>query len=206
MSFLPTPGRHDLEYVKLWMQLGTDGNYPLVGPDRQIWNNFQDLFALRAREDADVLSDFVTDHFMPTFHRLFGRWVKPRKPGQTTTAVKYSERGILRFVSALATLIAALATITPVVVLYKIKSMHGRLGAMAAFTAAFSLVLSLLTNTKRGDIFAATAAYVFQIVRKCSVAMLRIKVSQLFRSYSSQRMARSREETSLEDVQVYKSS
>jgi len=97
---------------------------------------------------------------MPTFHRSFGRWVKPRKPGQTTAAVKYSERSIPRFVSALATLIAALATITPVVVLYKIKSMHGWLGAMAAFTAAFSLVLSLLTNSKRGDIFAATAAYV----------------------------------------------
>jgi len=188
------------------MQLGTDGSYPLVRPGKQIWNNFNDLFALRAREDADVLSGFVTDHFMPTFHRLFGRWVKPRKPGQTTTAVKYIERGILRFVSALATLIAALATITPGVVLYKIKSMHGRLGAMAAFTAAFSLVLSLLTNTKRGDIFAATAAYMIQIVRRCSVAMLRITVSQLFRSYSSQRMARSRDEMSLEDVRVYKSS
>lgn len=141
------------------MSLDTDGRYPLVGPDRDIWTNSNrnDLFALRARPESDAVSVFITDYFMPLFHTLFGWCLKPRAKGQTTTSVHYNDRHILRFASAVATLLSAVAMVTPIAVLYKITSMPVRIGVMAAFTAAFSVALSVLTNTKRGEIFAATA-------------------------------------------------
>jgi hypothetical protein len=48
--------------------------------------------------------------------------------------------------------------IAPVVILYEISSMRARLGIMAGFTVVFSLCMAGLTNAKRSDIFAATAA------------------------------------------------
>lgn len=157
MAQLPSPGRYDLKQLRRWMSLDTDGRYPLVGLDRDIWTNSNrdDLFALRTRPESDAVSVFITDYFMPLFHTLFGRCLKPRAEGQITTSVHYNDRHILRFASAVATLLSAVAMVTPIAVLYKITSMPVRIGVMAAFTAVFSVALSVLTNTKRGEIFAA---------------------------------------------------
>ncbi|KAH6668763.1 hypothetical protein B0J14DRAFT_641513 [Halenospora varia] len=103
--------RYDLKQLRRWMSLGTDGNYPLVGSDRDIWNTSDDLFALRVRVEADSVSVLITDYLMPLFHTLF-----------------------------VATLLSTIAIVTPVVVLYKRKAMPVRIGAMAAFTAGFHCV------------------------------------------------------------------
>jgi hypothetical protein len=64
----------------------------------------------------------------------------------------------MRAVSVMATVLAAVLIIAPVVVLYEISNMRARLGTMAGFTVVFSLCMTGLTNAKRRDIFAATAA------------------------------------------------
>lgn len=64
-----------------------------------------------------------------------------------------------------ATLLSSLLPVVSIVVLYLVHSMPARLGIIAAFTAGFSVVLSIITSASRIDNFAATAAYVSPIVR-----------------------------------------
>jgi hypothetical protein len=59
----------------------------------------------------------------------------------------------------LATTLAALLIVAPVVVLYETSSMRARLGLVATFTVLFSLCVARLTGAKRTDVFAATAAF-----------------------------------------------
>jgi hypothetical protein len=42
--------------------------------------------------------------------------------------------------------------------------MPARLGILTGFTALFALCLTLITGAKRVEVFAATSAYVFQLM------------------------------------------
>ncbi|RDW74191.1 hypothetical protein BP5796_07633 [Coleophoma crateriformis] len=73
---------------------------------------------------------------------------------------KYTESGMLRFTSWVATIVACLLPIMAISVLSKLHSPDELLGVIAAFTAAFAVGLMCLTNasTSRVEIFTATAA------------------------------------------------
>jgi hypothetical protein len=73
---------------------------------------------------------------------------------------------VQRVVAIVNVLVASILIIGAVVVLYKLRNQPDsiRLGSIAAFTALFSISLGLLTNAKRAEIFAATAAYTAVLV------------------------------------------
>lgn len=127
-----------------------------MGPDRE-WVFASDLLALRRRADSDPFSKWVSEKLLPCYHRILGRHVHKKSPDKYKE-VKYKDSGVLKAASVLATALAALLIIAPVVALYEISSMEARLGAMACFTVFFSLCIIGLTNAKRSEIFAATAA------------------------------------------------
>jgi hypothetical protein len=58
----------------------------------------------------------------------------------------------------LGTLISSLIPIAAIVILYLLSDMKTRLAVVCAFTAIFAIALSLVTDAKRVEIFAATAA------------------------------------------------
>jgi len=58
----------------------------------------------------------------------------------------------------LSILLAAILLVGAVVALYLIQSNLKRLGLIGGFTALFALAVGVLTNAKRGEIFASTAA------------------------------------------------
>lgn len=72
----------------------------------------------------------------------------------------YSEARMLRFTSAVATVIACLLPTVAIAVLSKVQTNKELLGLIAAFTAIFAMGLMALTEagTSRVDIFTATAA------------------------------------------------
>lgn len=55
-------------------------------------------------------------------------------------------------------LVAAVLLIGPITGLYFVANDAAKLGMIAAFTAVFSLSVGLMTNARRTEIFAATAA------------------------------------------------
>lgn len=70
----------------------------------------------------------------------------------------YRDSHIYRIATVLGTLLSSLIPIAAIVVLSFVKDMTARLGIVSAFTAIFSVSLSLVTEGKRVEIFAATAA------------------------------------------------
>jgi hypothetical protein len=156
LVLLPKPSNYDLNFLQEWLDDPKAGNFPLLGPDRN-WTSATDLLSLRRRAESDTFSKWVSEKLLPPYHRYLGRFIHKKTPDQYNE-VKYKDSAVLKTASMLATTLVALLIIAPVAILYKISSMEARLGVMAAFTVLFSLCITGLTNAKRGEIFAATAA------------------------------------------------
>jgi putative Mn2+ efflux pump MntP len=69
---------------------------------------------------------------------------------------------VARFVVIFSIFLAAFLLIGAIIGLYIVQSPKARLGMIAAFTILFALGVGLLTNARRPELFAATAAYVYQ--------------------------------------------
>jgi len=70
----------------------------------------------------------------------------------------YSEGRVRAFVRFLAIVVSSILPIISIVALYYIPTQAARLGAIAAFSALGSAVLSLVTEARNIEIIAATAA------------------------------------------------
>lgn len=87
---------------------------------------------------------------------------KPSKEFSEETLAKYSEKGILRFTSAVSTIVACLLPTIAITVLSQLHRTRDLLLTIAGFAIVFAVGLIFLTNgtASRIDIFTATAAYV----------------------------------------------
>jgi hypothetical protein len=160
ISSLPKVDPYNLGYLQQWLSRPSCGNFPLVGPDSTIWKETppHDLLALGICPSLDPFSRWAINSFIPRYHRLIGHHFRKPHPGSQSDSVEYNSRKIIRAVSVMATGLAAILIIAPVVVLYEISNTRARLGTMVGFTVVFSLCMTSLTNAKGSDIFAATAA------------------------------------------------
>lgn len=155
VSSLPRPEKFDLKDLRDWLEDPKGGNFPLIGADRD-WTQSTDLLALRRRNESDPFSRWVMEKLIPRYHRVLGHTYK--YPSINSNEISYSDSIVLYVASVLAATLASLLVVGSVIILYEVAAMRAQLGAMAAFTVVFSLSLTLLTNTKRSDVFAATAA------------------------------------------------
>jgi len=114
-----------------------------------------DLIALQKPKDDDLLSTVLQDH-----------WISQKRtatdPFDRTTI--HSGRYVMRTVAAISMIIAALLLIGATVALHLIKNDKARLGMIAGFTFLFALSMLLLTNSRKAEIYRATAAYAAALV------------------------------------------
>ncbi|EAT84367.1 hypothetical protein SNOG_08091 [Parastagonospora nodorum SN15] len=131
----------------------TDGRgepFPtLGGHGAALYDDMDDLVALRVQETGDRLKDFAHEHLAFLF--------PDRKRARKGIAYA-SDRAISSFVAWFSTFLAALLLIGAIVVLYTVHSPDWRLGLIATFTTLFAGSVGLLTNARRAELFAATAA------------------------------------------------
>lgn len=71
---------------------------------------------------------------------------------------EYSDKRVLRVANILGSVISSALLVCSVIALAFVKNVFVRLGIVAAFTQMFSLALVLITNARKVEIFAATAA------------------------------------------------
>lgn len=78
LARLDGPSRHELRFLRMWMERPRMGNFPLVGLDRRTWDeeHEDDLLALRPRPASGVFSSWVADSLVPVFHRFVGEQFK----------------------------------------------------------------------------------------------------------------------------------
>lgn len=73
----------------------------------------------------------------------------------------YSKRKIKRAVAILSMIILAALLIGSIVALYLVTNTHTKLGLICLFTVLFALSIHISTDARRGELFAATAAWVY---------------------------------------------
>lgn len=138
--------------------LGMSGSetLPIVGGKAEhLLEDENDLVALKTPPDQDLLSKTLRDHWRP---------LGKRQQGSADGDEYYLERHVARLVAVISSVVAAVLLIGAVVALHFIQKAGARLGMIACFTILFALSLGLLTNAKRAEIFAATAAYAAVLV------------------------------------------
>ncbi|KIW78473.1 hypothetical protein Z517_08309 [Fonsecaea pedrosoi CBS 271.37] len=158
---LGRPAKHNLTFLRSWFERRHMGNRPIISSDRHVWDaeKEHDLVVLEPAGFADALSDWISGHCVPLYHRTIGKHHKATVDWDPASEMSwYSSSGIQAAVDVVATIISCLFPVGATVVLYFVQSMGARLGALAAFTAVFAFCLALLTNAKRVEIFAATTA------------------------------------------------
>jgi len=72
--------------------------------------------------------------------------------------VRYKDSKVLRVADVFSTLVSSALPIASIIALNYIDRMIMRLLVIALFTMVFSLILTLMTNARRVEVFAATAA------------------------------------------------
>jgi hypothetical protein len=70
----------------------------------------------------------------------------------------YSDSHLLRVIDTIATLMASMAPLVSILILYFVQNLGYRLAIVCVFTLAFSTSLSVITKARRIEIFACTAA------------------------------------------------
>ena len=69
---MPSPDRHSLELFRKFLR---DGG-PIIGPDRDAWNDKADLTVIRQFEGRDVFSQWVIRTLIPLLHEFGGKHFK----------------------------------------------------------------------------------------------------------------------------------
>jgi hypothetical protein len=154
------PSSSTIKALRNWFFNNTSGtkngdNIPhLWGTSETIFDDPHDLVALRVPSDQDRLSEFIQNNF--------GLFFQTSAPDGRTTYT--SERSISHFVAILSTVLAAVLLFGAIISLYIVQNKHALLGMLSGWTVLFAACVGLLTNARRDQIFAATAAYAAVLV------------------------------------------
>lgn len=156
----PPPSKSTVTAFRNWFFNNTAGTKDgdrapqLWGASSHIFSNPHDLVALRVPADQDRFSSFI--------HQNLGIFFQTTSPDGRTAYT--SETAISRFVAILSTILAAGLLFGSIITLYVVKSEKALLGMLSAWTVLFAACVGFLTNARRDQLFAATAAYAAVLV------------------------------------------
>ncbi|KAH8885606.1 hypothetical protein GQ53DRAFT_828647 [Thozetella sp. PMI_491] len=160
LAKLDSPNTEDLKFLISWFERPSMGCFPIRGLDLNAWDDEEDLAAVKPRVAGDPISKWFMNTVFPMYHRLVGEKLKdPESPELGDGIFTYEESRLAAVVHVFITVVASLLPLASMVVLFVVESYTQRLGIMVGFSACFAVALALMTNARRVEIFAATAAY-----------------------------------------------
>lgn len=154
-----------------------DGNV-LFGDDENLLDEPRDLVALSPSEDDRLISflRYTCGYCFKVGNALHTKVQasiitdlhqdRKRKPIPELEIFYYSERAIQLTGYIIATILSGILLLGAMACLSLVynRSWHLRFGMVALFTSLFAIVIGFLTNAKRSEIFASTAAYAAVLV------------------------------------------
>ncbi|OTA94639.1 hypothetical protein M434DRAFT_383139 [Hypoxylon sp. CO27-5] len=114
--------------------------------------------------DEDFLTRFLVGPALTMFHYCWRPLKRPvsdlenQASGDQIALYQYSDAKIRVVVHTLESVLSTVVPILSIVILYFSESMPLRLGLVCIFSVIFSVAMSLITNARRVEIFAAAAA------------------------------------------------
>jgi hypothetical protein len=158
---LQKPTSRTLKAFKQWFNPLSD-NPVLLGRDRDLFNDETDLVAL-APVDTDRLHIFLSTHL----GWVFKKQTHPISPHDSTSHLYYFPLNSIHIVSTLLSIIlSAILLIGAIIALVLVQSSRiwTKVSLIIVFTSLFAGVVGLLTNARRAELFAGTAAYAAVLV------------------------------------------
>ncbi|KAK2761714.1 hypothetical protein FQN54_001542 [Arachnomyces sp. PD_36] len=129
---------------------------PIIsGRAKDFLSDKADLISLRKALEEDYLSKLLQDHW--AFQKR-----KTSDPLDRTTI--YKSHHVSRTVAAISVTLAAILLILAIITLYLASNPKVKLGLVVVYTVLFALSVALLTNARRTEVFAVTAAYAAVLV------------------------------------------
>lgn len=134
----------------------------LSGVDRWTWGTYDcpedhapDLIAVHPRLKADGFSRLIAEKAIHLFRCGLGRCTKgDRNLGRKV----YYDSAVLTVTSWITCILASLLPIASILVLLNVQSLKTKLWVIAIFNVLMSVCLRTLTDAKRSEAFAITAA------------------------------------------------
>ncbi|GFF55802.1 monocarboxylate permease [Aspergillus lentulus] len=149
---LKQPNKRVLDAYRNWFMKP----YPALGGQaKKALEISDDLVNLSTLPEADILSSTLRRYW--PVNEEFSRDGLHR-------IGRFSEKSISNIVAIISTLLAAILLIGSITSLYFATTDAVKLGLVAVFTLVFALSVGLMTNARRAEIFAATAAYAAVLV------------------------------------------
>jgi hypothetical protein len=161
LSKMKEPTKTNLEFFQDWLRRPTMGNFPIISKDRDAWvtETKSDLIVVDDQHRNDIFTAWVCEKLIPAFHALIGKYFKENVSWDPASGLSsYSDRRLQRIIDGIGTLVSSLFPTLSIVILYYVRKTVLRLVIIAAFTSLFSICLTLLTQGRRVEVFAAAAA------------------------------------------------
>ncbi|KAF2193950.1 hypothetical protein K469DRAFT_548266 [Zopfia rhizophila CBS 207.26] len=138
-------------------------NRPLVGHGRNLFDGKAkyDTVAIRTAPDQDRLTLFLQNYLGYLFRN---RKMKKDYPLDWDGMYYFPETTIKHIVSVLSVLLSAALLVGAITSLYYVEKASSLIGLLAAFTTVFAGSIGLLTNARKVEVYAATAAYAAVLV------------------------------------------
>ncbi|KAI0884242.1 uncharacterized protein GGS22DRAFT_194807 [Annulohypoxylon maeteangense] len=173
---LPQPSNRRREIVHSYTLSSTlGGDCDFLGRDLSNVFPYPSVYSNQHRNDMvflgdepgndDFLARFIVGPALKAFHICWRSMKTPvpdlesQGPGAYTTLYQYSDTKIRIVVHTLGSIMSTIVPMVSIIVLYSVDSMPLRLGLVSIFSVIFSAAMSLVTNAKRVEIFAAVAAF-----------------------------------------------
>lgn len=136
---------------------------PLLGCFNWFWK-FVAVSFVHHTLQYQLVNEGAHSRYLLTIHFQKPLPIDPEHPavGDNRSLLhKYNDKHIKLVQDVIGTVFSCVAPLVSIVVLSFVTEPHVRLGLVCAFTLLFCLCLAIATESRRIEIFAATAAYVF---------------------------------------------
>ena len=162
LSQIKAPQEFDLTDMQHLLEAEGMGENFLEGVDRWTWgscsspdNHALDLIAVHPRLKTDGFSRLIAEKAIHLFRCGLDRCTR----GDRNLGPKvYYDSTVLTVTSWITCILASLLPIASILVLLNVQSLKTKLWVIAAFNVLMSICLRTLTDAKRSEAFAITAA------------------------------------------------
>jgi hypothetical protein len=160
---LAQPLECDLKFLREWLELPHGGDFFLKGLEAEPWEPHYtaDLVVLSGRqEERDHFAQYLSDKIVPWYHHYIGHRKKNPVPAKDWGRVwEYKDEMFVVLGNIICMTLSALVPAASIVCLYFVKSMVARLAIVSGMSLLFSLVMTVIVQGRRVDVFAATTAF-----------------------------------------------
>jgi hypothetical protein len=172
LSRFNKPLKEDLSFLRDWLA------DPKGGADFLAKNHNMEssLYEKETQHDLITMSQYSSrspeqDPFARLLRKRVIRWYhifigqhrknRSRIADEESNTIAYDESVVDKSANLIATVLSSVLPLVAIVILNKFKDTQTRIYIAVGITAVFALILSLCTNARRVEIFAATATYVY---------------------------------------------